>query len=142
MGGSGGATVGKACTITFSNAAFIANSTTADVNCGSVIPANTKVVGITIKHSIAFSGTGITTATIGLGVSGAPLAYSGLALDVFQSTGTAGGKYLDNGGWGSFSMASHQPTVRLTTNIAMGNGSTTVLSTGSVDVWIYTVTLQ
>ena len=139
--GSGGSvTPIKLCTITDSQ--MIANGTTIDLNCGSGFVAKTKVIGVTLKHSQSFAGTGISSVTASLGVgSSAPVAYSGTSLDVFQAVSNSGGAFLDAGGWGSYSFASHQPTVHLITNVNMGNGTTTVMTGGSLDVWVLTAIL-
>ena len=53
-------------TVPYSNAAFQAAATTADVSLFT-LPARAKLLGVNIKSSTAFAGTGITSTTVSVG---------------------------------------------------------------------------
>lgn len=98
------------------------------------LPARGKVTGLTIKHSAAFSGTGITGVTVSVGRSGNAIAYAD-AYDILQAVNDTA--MQDDGGHYSATFVSHAVTARFSSTGA----NLSALTTGSLDIWACTVTL-
>lgn len=125
--------------------AIPANVSTFDLDLFTM-PAQTKMTGLTIKHSVPFTGVANQNAANGV-VAGVGLtspvtnriAYSNGTLDVSSAVNST--NMLDIGGHYSPTLASHAVTVTLTASCSSGACSIAGLTAGSVDVWACTVTL-
>lgn len=113
--------------------ALTANATTQQVTLFN-LPAKGKIQGVTIKHSAAFTKSGLTAMTVSVGSSGTPAGYAP-AFDVFQSVSNTA--QYDDGGNFSLTAAAHDVIAQFTsTGTNLGNGTTTTLTAGSVDIWV------
>jgi Collagen triple helix repeat (20 copies) len=75
-------------TITYSSLAGIGSAGPSSVDTGCLLPANSFVSGLKIKHSTSFSGSGITGLAVSLGRSLLAQAQDyAPAFDVFQAVG-------------------------------------------------------
>ena len=98
------------------------------------LPAQGKIQGITIKHNTAFAGPSVTAMTVSVGSAGTPAGYAP-AFDVFQTVSPTA--MYDDGGNASLTFASHPVVAQFTsTGANLGNGTTTSLTAGSVDIWV------
>jgi hypothetical protein len=137
-GGSGGG-AGLACVkTTVPSTSLTAAATSMDINLGPAVAANTILTYIRIKEQTQFTCTGgcsnISTMGVSVGVSGVPTAYS----PAFGLLQTVSNTNLFLFGPINYTSASNQIVAHFTvTNTSpgnLGNGSTTNLSAGSVDV--------
>ncbi len=96
-----------------------------------------KVHAITIKHSAAFTGGGLSSMTISIGTAASPTYYVA-AYNIFQAVGDL--VFLDENIFGSVTMAAagHPVIARFTS----GGGNVADATAGSVDVWIQTSLIQ
>lgn len=93
------------------------------------LPKFGKVLGVTIKHSTAFAGTGPwTSCTVSVGSSGDPTAHAG-AFDIFQAVGDT--VFQDSDQYKSLSNAAYSIIAKFT---ASHNVSTA--TAGQVDIRI------
>ena len=90
-----------------------------------------KLCGVTIKHSTAFSGTGITGLTVSVGTATAPTIYAS-AFDIFQATGDT--VFQDSQVMRSATMAAAGHTVIARFESVGANLS--ALTAGEVDIWV------
>ena len=97
-----------------------------------------KVIGLSIKHSARFTGGTLSAMTVSVGVSGSETYYSGGVHDIFQATGDA--VKLDVTGFGSPTMASAGHTV-IAQFLSTGDDVADATA-GSVDIWIWTTTME
>ena len=116
----------------YTNSAFIAASTTATITVAT-LPANVSVDKVYVKTSEAFAGTGITSATCSLGVSGDTDYYLS-PVDVFQAV--ANTTLFTIGGSRAYSSASHDLILSCVSNTNWGNGSATVATAGGLAVYV------
>jgi hypothetical protein len=121
-------------TVNGTAAGAIAAATTQTITLFTM-PAQGKLLGLTLKHATAFSGTGITDVTVSCGWSGSATAYSGTTLDIFQSVGNTA--MLDQGGWYSPNFGAHAVTLTFSATGANLNN----ISAGSLTVWVVTTIL-
>ena len=124
-------------TVAYSNAAFLEAATAVSVTLVA-LPTNVTVEGIRIKHSTAYAGTAVSSATVSLGDGTTHTGYAN-AFNVFQAAG-ATVQYWDGGAY-SMTAAGHNLVARFTANTNFGTGEATVLTAGSVDVWVKTAVL-
>jgi hypothetical protein len=124
-------------TVAYSNAAFLAAATAVSVTLVA-LPANVAVEGIRIKHSTAFAGTAVSSATVSLGDGTTHTGYAN-AFDVFAAVANTT-QYWDGGAY-SMTAAGHNLVARFTANTNFGDGGATVLTAGSVDIWVKTAVL-
>jgi hypothetical protein len=108
--------------------------TTADVQLFA-LPAASIVHAVMIKHTVPFTGGGITAYTIKAGVTGTLDKYA-TAFNVFQSTSSTTAQMSSSGYVENFSSAT---SVRIAAVATGGNLNTA--TAGSVDVWVQTTTL-
>ena len=97
------------------------------------IPTGTCVSGIKVKHSVAFAGTGVTSMTVS-GGDGSIADYYFPAFDVLQAVSDTA-RWWD-GGCLSSTDATHSFTLTFVSNTNFGTTSATVLTAGSVSVWL------
>lgn len=140
LGGTitGGTTWYKA-TVPYTNAAFIVASTTATVTLFT-LPAGAVPKAFKVKHSVAWAGTGVGTLTLTTLACATPTLtlFSGsinLMAAVAKTTGlfatVTGGSSIP-----SHSDATTTVTATFACNTNFGDGATTVLTAGSVDIWL------
>lgn len=103
------------------------------------LPAKAKVVGITIKTATAFSGSGFSAVDMTIGDGTTHNFYVSTPLDLLAAVSDT--NFVDVNLFSSASMASGNIVARITANQNLGNGSTTLLSAGSVEIWITTIQL-
>lgn len=125
-------------TVAYSNAAFIAASTTAPVTLFT-LPARGKILGVNIKHSVAYAGTGISSTTVSVGDGTSTYNQYAAAYDIFQAV--AATAFQDTSQFKSTTMASSSVVAYFTANVNFGTGAATVLTAGSVDIAVCWVTL-
>lgn len=100
------------------------------------LPAKTAIIGVAIKHSAAFSGSGITGMKVSVGTSSQKTRYSD-EFDVFQS--------VANDTFGMFHCFHAEDFGSATTvylNCKSTGANLDQLSAGSVDIWIFTSTMS
>jgi hypothetical protein len=134
-GGGGGFTPTKY-TVSYASIAAAGAVTSFNFNLFS-LPAKTAIHAVVIKHTTAFSGTGITGYTVGVGLATNPTKYAS-AFDVFQAV--ASNTFQEtNDGISVEDFTSATPVILSATsvgaNLNAGSGA------GSVDIYIYTSTL-
>lgn len=124
-------------TVTFANNAFKTADTAVSIVLGE-LPANGRIEGLIVDHA-AFAGTGITTFTCSLGDGTNHTVYAP-ALNLLAAAGTS----VTHQDGGSFSAlkAAHNLTLRCTANVNVGDGAATVLTAGSLDIWLKVSVLQ
>jgi hypothetical protein len=128
-----------------SAAAIPAGVSTFDVPLFTM-PGQSKMTGLTVKHSTPFTGVATQNAANGV-VAGVGLpspltnriAYSNGILDVGSAVSST--NMLDIGGHYAPTLASHTVTVTLTSSCSSGACYIASLTAGSLDVWTCTVTL-
>jgi hypothetical protein len=98
------------------------------------LPAHGKITGLTLKHSVAFAGTGIGGVTVSIGTDGAPSAYA-QAFDVAQPVSDTA--MHDDGGHYSVTYAAHP----VMANFTATGAALSALTAGSLDVCVCTVAL-
>ncbi len=125
-------------TVTFANAAFTAADTAVSIALGQ-LPANGTVEAIRLKHSQAFAGAGVTSFACSLGDGTAHTIYAP-AFNVFQAA--AATTLHQDGGSFAATTAAHNLTLRCTANVNVGDGAATVLTAGSLDIWLKVSVLQ
>lgn len=103
------------------------------------LPARTKIQGITIEPTSTWAGSGVTTLTVSLGVSGNTTAYTTAYTLMTGSAGIVPGAtvFQDDGGHFSATLASHAVLARFTSTGAVLN----VMSAGAVAFSICSVVL-
>jgi hypothetical protein len=116
-------------TVPYTDAAFIVASTTATVTLVA-LPANGAVEKMRRKHSVAFAGTGITSAVCSVGDGTTADAY-GPNFDVFQAVSNTA-QLWDSGAY-STTAAGHNIVLTCVANVNWGDGAATVLTAGSLD---------
>jgi hypothetical protein len=119
-------------TVAYTNTAFIVASTTATVTLVA-LPANGSIEKLRRKHSVAFAGTGITSAVCSVGDGTTADAY-GPNFDVFQAVSNTA-QLWDSGAY-STTAAGHNIVLTCVANTNWGDGAATVLTAGSVDTHI------
>jgi trimeric autotransporter adhesin len=124
-------------TVTYSNAAFLTAATAVSVTLAA-LPAHVVVEGIRMKHSVAWAGTAVSSATVSLGDGTTHTGYAN-AFDILQSVANTT-QYWDGGAY-SMTDAAHNLVARFTANTNFGNGAATVLTAGSVDIWVKTAVM-
>lgn len=124
-------------TVTFANNAFKTADTAVSIVLGE-LPANGRIEGLIVDHE-AFAGTGITAFTCSLGDGTNHTVYAP-ALNLLAAAGTS----VTHQDGGSFSAlkAAHNLTLRCTANVNIGDGAATVLTAGSLDIWLKVSVLQ
>lgn len=120
-------------TATIPYTALTAASTVQDITLFQ-LPANAKLLGLTVVESTTFSTiSGITTAAVSIGVSGSPSYYLN-PFSLFQSAGN----YRDESLFSSASLSAHNVIAEfVVTNASpgnLGNGTTTNLTAGSESI--------
>ena len=121
-------------TVAYSNDAFKSAATGVSVTLAA-LPAHVAVEAVRIKNSAAFSGTSVTAATVSLGDGSNHTAYAAAA-DVFISPSATAQQWT--GGPTSTTDSGHNLVARFTADVNFGSGTTTVLTAGSVDIWVKT----
>jgi hypothetical protein len=124
-------------TVAYSNAAFLTAATAVSVTLAA-LPAHVVVEGIRIKHSVAWAGTAVSSTTVSLGDGTTHTGYAN-AFDILQSVANTT-QYWDGGAY-SMTDAAHNLVARFTANTNFGNGAATVLTAGSVDIWVKTAVM-
>lgn len=121
-------------TVAYDNAAFVVADTDASATLFT-LPANGVITGVRLKHSVAFAGTAVTAVSCSVGDAAGDTADDDaylLAADVFQAAGDT----VQEFDGGAYSTTAAEQTVQLhcTANTNFGDGSSTVLTAGSVKV--------
>lgn len=133
-------------TVAYTDAAFIAASTTADVTLFTLAQYG-KMCGVTIKHSTQYSdgGGAMTQVSVSSGKSGTVDFYT-TTQNIGEGTAVADTTYLDTPcNFESGTMAAGGQAVLahfIATGANFGNGAATSLTAGSVDVWSCYATIQ
>jgi hypothetical protein len=125
-------------TVTYSNAAFSAAASSVPVTLAA-LPARGKITGVTIKHSTAFAGAGVTSTVVSVGDGNTPYNQYASQFDVFQAVSATA--FQDSSQFKSTTMAASNIVAWFTANTNWGSGSATVLTAGSVDFAVCTVVL-
>jgi hypothetical protein len=99
------------------------------------LPSKTIILGVTIKHSTAFSGTGITGMTVSVGTSGDKTRYS-IGFNVFQAVAAA-----TIGLFHCFHAESFGGATTVYLNCKSVGANLDQLAAGSVDIWVLTATM-
>jgi hypothetical protein len=118
-------------TVAYTNAAFKAAATTADVTLFA-LPARGKLTGVTIKHTVAYAGTAVSSTTVSVGNGASTYDQYASAYDIFQAV--ADTTFQDTVQFKSTTMAASDVKARFTANTNFGDGSATVLTAGSVGI--------
>jgi hypothetical protein len=132
----------KTYTVAYSNAAFLAAATTADVTLFA-LPAKGKLTGVTIKHSAQYTdGAGAMTevsASVGDGTS--HTAYSA-AQNIGEATAVAATTFTDTAQFKSTTMDASNVVAHFTgTGRNFGDGGSTFLTAGSANFSVCWVVL-
>jgi hypothetical protein len=98
------------------------------------LPARGKITGLTVKHTAAFTGSGLTGVTASIGKASNATAYAE-PYNVAQAVSDTA--MQDDGGQYSVDFASHAVTAHFTSTGA----DLSALTAGSVDIWACTVVL-
>lgn len=106
----------------------------------TTLPASSRIVGISIYHTTAFSGTNLTALTVSLGLnSGAKNQYAA-AWNVFQAAATT--TVYNDGGFVTLDSAAHAIVAHFIGTFSNSkNFSNAGLAQGSVTVWLRYVPL-
>lgn len=118
-------------TVPYTNAAFFTAATGVDVTLFA-LPARGKLIGVNIKHSVAFAGTAVSSTTVSVGDGASTYDQYASAYDIFQAVGDT--VFQDSSQFKSTTMAASNVKARFTANTNFGTGAATVLTAGSVDV--------
>ena len=124
-------------TVPYTDSAFEAASTTAAITLVQK-PASGVIEGIVIKHSTAYAGTAVTAVDCTVGDTSDVDAFLS-SFDVFQAV--AATTFALDGGAYFTTTAAENTQIHCTANVNFGDGGTTALTAGSVDVWIKMATL-
>jgi hypothetical protein len=124
-------------TVAYTDAIFKADAVTATKTI-KALAANEAIIGVRAKHSAAFSGTGITSATVSLGDGTTADAYLS-AFNVFQTA--ANTALAIDGSMKETTVAAHNLVATFTADANLGDGTATALAAGSVDIHVCTVVL-
>lgn len=125
---------------TLSYTDFATAATTNTVELFS-LPAQGVIHQVILKHSTSFTGGGLTTYTISVGVSGTLTKYLAAA-NVFQATGDTVLFPASATSPVSQTAISFNATPISIVAAATGSGNLSLATAGSVDVWILTSVLQ
>lgn len=104
----------------------------------TVLPERGKIMGITMKTSTAFSGSGFTSLVATIGDSVTPGAYTG-EYDCLAAVSNT--NFYDADKFISTTMAADEVRIYFKANQNLGDGSITHLSSGSIDIWLTTIQL-
>lgn len=99
------------------------------------LPAKTVIIGVAIKHSVAFSGTGITGMSVSVGISGDKARYSS-EFNVFQAVAND-----TIGMFQCFHAESFGAATQVYLNCKSVGADLDKLAAGSVDIWVLTSTM-
>jgi hypothetical protein len=124
-------------TVACTDAIFKAAAQTATKTI-KALAANEAIVGVRVKHSAAFAGTGITSATVSLGDGTTADAYLS-AFNVFQAA--ANTALAIDGSMKETTAAAHNLVATFAVDADLGDGTVTALAAGSVDIHVCTVVL-
>jgi hypothetical protein len=132
-------------TVLYTNTAFVAASTTADVTLFT-LGQYEKMTSVTIKHSAQFSdGAGaMSQVTVSSGKAGTVDFYTA-ATNIGEATAVADTTYLDTALFKSGTMAAAGQAVLahfIATGADFGTGAATSLTGGSLDIWSCYVAIQ
>jgi hypothetical protein len=130
-------------TVASTNAVFIVASTTANLAL-MTLPAQSKVTGITIKHSAQYSDDGgaMTAVTVSVGSPGGGATQYTATTGIGEATAVADTTFLDTDTFESYTHAAETINGYFTaTGRNFGDGAATFLTGGSVDIWICWVIL-
>lgn len=96
-----------------------------------IFPAGSKVLGVFVKHSVAFTGTGpLSALTISLGISGGTTTFFTATFDIFQAVAATTVQET-----AMFKMGQATALTPAVNFVATG-GNLNVLTAGSVDVYV------
>ena len=121
-------------TVDYSAGEFQQNANAVDIELFE-LPANAKITGITVKHSSAFAGSGITAMSVSLGSKVGTVVdpeFYAMPFDVAQTP--ASDKFHDADMFLSKVSTAHKVVARFTANANVGTGSATNLTSGSVTI--------
>ena len=125
-------------TVNYTAFDFVVPDTTVDITL-FVLPARAKILGVNIKHSVAWAGAGITAVTVSVGDGSGTADQYASAFDIFQAvTNTA---FQDSSQFKSTTMAASGVVAHFIADANFGNGGATNLTAGSVAVPVCWVTL-
>jgi len=99
------------------------------------LPAKTIILGVTIKHSTAFSGTGVTGMTVSVGLASDKARYS-IGYNVFQAVAAD-----TIGLFHCFHAESFGGATTVYLNCKSVGANLDQLAAGSVDIWVLTATM-
>jgi hypothetical protein len=128
-------------TIPYTNTAFQAASTTADITL-LTMPQFGKIRGLTVKHSAQFTdgGGAMTDVSVSVGDGTTPFTQHTAAFSIGEVTAAADTTFQDTNAFQSTTMASGGSTVSahfIATNRDFGDGAgSTYLTAGSVDLYV------
>ena len=120
--------------VAYSNAAFSAAASSVPVTLAA-LPARGKILGVNIKHSTAFAGTGVTSVVVSVGDGNTPYNQYASQFDIFQAVSATA--FQDSSQFKTTTMAASNIVAWFTANVNFG----TVLTAGAVDISICTVVL-
>jgi hypothetical protein len=115
--------------VPYTNAAFLAAASSVPVTLFA-LPARGKLIGVNLKHTVAFAGTAVTSTVVSVGDGNTPYNQYGSQFDIFQAVSNTA--FQDSAQFKSTTMAASNVVAYFTANTNFGNGSATVLTAGSV----------
>jgi hypothetical protein len=118
-------------TVPYTDAIFLAAATTADKTL-IALPARAKVQGVTIKSTVAFAGTAVSSTTVSVGNGASTYDQHASPYDIFQAVGDT--VFQDSVQFKSTTMAGYNLSAHFIANTNFGNGAATVLTAGSVAI--------
>ena len=118
----------KACTTYTIAESALTDADTEEDEALFTLAAGGRIDGVTVKHSAAFTGGGLTAMTVSVGTAAAPTEFTVGTFDIFQAVGDT--VKLDSGYWGSPTNASVGIIARFTSTSANVSAATA----GSVDI--------
>jgi hypothetical protein len=143
----GGAVACTAYNIVYTNAAFQAASTDAEIGLFTLAQLG-KVTGVTIKHATQFSdgGGAMTDVSVSVGNAVAPYTQYAAASSIGEVTPVADTTFYDTAGFRSTTMAAAGGTVSahfIATGRNFGDGAgNTFLTGGAVMIWVCTTRIN
>ena len=111
-------------TVSSTNPAFTASATSVSVTLFT-LPPRSKIIGVDIKHSVAWAGAGVTSTTASLGDGTSHTAYSA-AHDIFAAVSNTA--FTDTAQFKSTTMAGSSVVARFTANVNFGATAGTSIS--------------
>ena len=115
--------------VTSANSAFTTSASTVSVTLFT-LPPRSKIIGVNIKQSVAFTGGGVTSTTASLGDGSTHTAYSA-AHDIFAAVSNTA--FTDTAQFKSTTMVASSVVARFTANVNFGATAGTSISAATKD---------